>query len=154
MRDAYRARMDDYAPMLNANLDGWNRAMGVRFVRVTLDEVVAEWTIGAEHLQAYGIVHGGVHCGVIETLASVGAAMNALKDGRSVVGLENTTSFLHAVRAGTLTATAHPIVRGRRTQVWEANVKDEKGRLVATGRVRLMVLEADTNLAGKKIGLE
>jgi len=146
--------MDDYAPMLNANLDGWNRAMGVRFVRVTLDEVVAEWTIGAEHLQAYGIVHGGVHCGVIETLASVGAAMNALKDGRSVVGLENTTSFLHAVRAGTLTATAHPIVRGRRTQVWEANVKDEKGRLVATGRVRLMVLEADTNLAGKKIGLE
>jgi uncharacterized protein (TIGR00369 family) len=146
--------MDDYAPMLNANLDGWNRAMGVRFVRVTLDEVVAEWTVGPEHLQAYGIVHGGVHCGVIETLASVGAAMNALQEGRSVVGLENSTSFLQAVREGTLTATAHPVVRGRRTQVWEANVKDARGRLVATGRVRLMVLDAETSLAGKKVGLE
>ncbi len=146
--------MDDYAEMLNANLDGWNRAMGVRFVRVTLDEVVAEWTIGPEHRQAYGIVHGGVHCGVIETLASVGAAMNALKDGRSVVGLENHTSFIHAVREGKLTAVARPIVRGRRTQVWEATVTNLDGKVVATGRVRLMVLEAETSLAGKKVGRE
>ncbi len=146
--------MDDFAPMLNENLDGWCRAMGVRFVRVGLDEVVAEWTVGEAHRQAYGIVHGGVHCGVIETLASVGAAMNALKDGRSVVGLENHTSFIHAVREGTLTAVAVPIMRGRRTQVWEGTVKDERGRVVATGRVRLMVLEAETSLAGKKVALE
>lgn len=146
--------MDDYAPMLNENLDGWCRAMGVRFVRVGLDEVVAEWTVGPQHRQAYGIVHGGVHCGVIETIASVGAAMNALKDGRSAVGLENHTSFIHAVREGVLTAVAVPIVRGRRTQVWEATVKDERGRIIATGRVRMLVLEAETNLAGKKVGLE
>ncbi len=146
--------MDDYAEMLNANLDGWGRAMGLRFVTVTLDRVVAEWTVGPEHRQAYGIVHGGVHCGVIETLASVGAAMNALKDGRSVVGLENNTSFLHAVREGTLKATALPVVRGRRTQVWEAEVEDASGRLVAKGRVRLMVLEPESVLAGKKPALE
>jgi 1,4-dihydroxy-2-naphthoyl-CoA hydrolase len=143
--------MDDYAPMLNHNLDGWCRAMGVRFVRVTLDEVVAEWTVAEQHRQAYGIVHGGVHCGVIETLASVGGALHALQDGRSVVGLENHTSFLHAVREGTLTATARPVTRGRRTQVWEASVVDAKGRAVATGRVRLMVLEAEASLAGKKV---
>ena len=63
----------DLAPILNENRDGWNVAMNVRFVRVTTEEVVAEWTVGPEHLQAYGIVHGGVYAGVIETLASVGA---------------------------------------------------------------------------------
>jgi len=146
--------MEDFAEILNQNLDGWNRAMGVRFVRVTLDEVVAELTVGAEHKQAYGIVHGGVYCGVIETLASVGAAMNAMQQGRSAVGLENNTSFLQAVREGTLRGTARPIMRGKRSQVWEATITDESGRAVATGRVRMMVLEGDAKLAGKQVTLE
>jgi 1,4-dihydroxy-2-naphthoyl-CoA hydrolase len=146
--------MTDFAEPLNQNRDGWNRAMGVHFTRVTVDEVVAEWTVGPEHLQAYGIVHGGVYSGVIETLASVGAAMNAMAHGQGVVGLENTTSFLHAVRGGKLTARATPIVRGRRTHVWEANVTDESGRVVATGRVRLITLESDAKLAGRGVAIE
>jgi len=146
--------MEDFAETLNQNLDGWNRAMGVRFVRVTLDEVVAELTVGPEHKQAYGIVHGGVYCGVIETLASVGAAMNAMQHGRSAVGLENNTSFLSAVRGGKLTGTARPVMRGKRSQVWEATIVDEAGRAVATGRVRVMVLEGDAKVGGKQVALE
>jgi 1,4-dihydroxy-2-naphthoyl-CoA hydrolase len=146
--------MDDFAETLNQNRDGWNTAMGLRFVRVTLDEVVAELTIGPEHRQAYGIVHGGVYAGVIETTASVGAALNAMQDGRSAVGLENNTSFLHAVREGKLRVTALPMMRGRRTHVWEARVEDDKGRVVATGRVRMMCLEGDAKLAGRGVAIE
>jgi 1,4-dihydroxy-2-naphthoyl-CoA hydrolase len=107
--------------------------------------------IGPDHLQAYGIVHGGVHSGVIETIASVGAALDALTRGQSVVGLENHTSFLLAVRKGKLQATARPLMRGRRTQVWEANVTDDAGRIVASGRVRFIALEPNTSLAGEVI---
>jgi 1,4-dihydroxy-2-naphthoyl-CoA hydrolase len=146
--------MEDFAQILNQNLDGWNQAMGVRFVRVTLDEVVAEFTVGPEHKQAYGIVHGGVYAGVIETLASVGAAMNAMQDGRSAVGLENNTSFLQAVRDGKLRGTATPVMRGKRSHVWEAKIVDERDRVVATGRVRLMILEGDARVAGKTVGLD
>src|ERR1700709_1031430 len=90
----------DYADEMNATRGGFNTAMGLRFVRATRSEVVAELTIGENHSQPYGIVHGGVHAGIIETVCSVGAALYALEDGRSVVGLENSTSFLHAVRGG------------------------------------------------------
>ena len=69
----------DAAPILNANLDGWCSANGLRFLRATASGVSAEWTVGPQQLQAYGIVHGGVHCGVIETLTSVGAAVFALR---------------------------------------------------------------------------
>ena len=144
----------DMTAMLNATLDGWNQAMGLRFVSATKDEVVAELVIGAQHRQPYGIVHGGVHAGIIETVASVGAALFAMPDGRSVVGLENSTSFLHAVREGKLVVTARPLTRGRRTQVWEGVVKDDAGRTAATGRVRLLCLEADVALAGKKVSVE
>ena len=133
----------DFAASLNQLLGGWSAAMGLHFLHATADSVKAELEIGPDHRQAYGIVHGGVHSGVIETVCSVGAALVAMPRGQSVVGLENHTSFLLAVREGKLHAAARPLMRGRRTQVWEATVTDDAGRAVATGRVRLIVLDAD-----------
>ena len=142
---------DEAAAFLNERLGGFNDAMKMRFVRATKDEVVAEVTLADVHMQPYGIVHGGVHAGLIETVCSTGAALYSMPDGRSVVGLENSTSFLRAVRGGKLRITARPLARGRRSQVWEATVADETGRAVASGRVRLMCLEPGSELAGAKV---
>ena len=80
---------------------GWVREMGITILAASPDEVTCEWEVSEKHLQAYGIVHGGVHCGIIETLASLGAALVALPRGQRVVGLENNnTSFIRAVRSG------------------------------------------------------
>lgn len=128
--------------------------MNVRFVRATMDEVIAEIEIGPQHHQGYGIVHGGVYSGLIETIASVGAALWARQNGQSVVGLENHTSFLNATRGGLLRATARPLMRGRRTQVWEATVTDSTGKAVSSGQVRLMALEAGATLAGETVKLK
>jgi 1,4-dihydroxy-2-naphthoyl-CoA hydrolase len=142
----------DFTERLNEQPEGWLQAMGVSITYATKDEVRAELTVGAEHLQAYGIVHGGVHCGLIETLASIGAALYALPRGQSVVGLENSTSFVRAIRSGAkLHAVSTPITRGRRTQVWEARVLDDQERVVATGRVRLLCIEPDQALAGEQV---
>jgi 1,4-dihydroxy-2-naphthoyl-CoA hydrolase len=130
---------------------GWDAAMGFRYVRMSRDEVVVEYDVQAIHKQPYGIVHGGVHCGVIEAVCSTGAAMDAMPRGQSVVGLENHTSFVRAVRGGTITVTATPITRGRRTQVWEAVCRDDAGKTVATGRVRLLCLDPGTELAGETV---
>jgi 1,4-dihydroxy-2-naphthoyl-CoA hydrolase len=143
---------EDFADRLNELPEGWLQAMGVTITKATVEEVRAELTVGPEHLQGYGIVHGGVNCGLIESLASIGAALVALPRNQSVVGLENNTSFVRAVRAGAkLHAISTPITRGRRTQVWEARVLDDQDRLVATGRVRLLCIERDQELAGQQV---
>jgi uncharacterized protein (TIGR00369 family) len=144
----------DFAAFLNESRDGWVQNVGLTFVRATAEEVVAELTVGPSHLQSYGIVHGGVHCGMIETLASVGAALHAWPLGKSVVGLENSTSFLRAVRAGKLTATGRPLTRGRTSQVWEVSIQDERERLVASGRVRLLCLDPDRPIAGESTRMD
>ena len=128
--------------------------MGIHFIHATADEVIAEMEIGAHHHQPYGIVHGGVHAGLIEAITSLGAALAAMARGQSVVGLENHTSFLNAVREGKLRATARPLMRGRRTQVWEATVTDAAGRSIASGRVRFLVLEGGASLAGEPVALK
>ena len=126
--------------------------MGMTITHATKDEVRCELTVGPQHLQGYGIVHGGVHCGIIETLSSMGAYLYARERGQHVVGLENSTSFIRAVRAGArLRAVATPVTRGRQTQVWQARVIDEEDRVVATGRVRLLCLESNQQLAGEQV---
>jgi 1,4-dihydroxy-2-naphthoyl-CoA hydrolase len=142
----------DFSQQMNELPEGWLQAMGVTITLATQDEVRAELTVGTAHLQGYGIVHGGVHCGLVESLASIGAALFAMPRGQSVVGLENHTSFIRAVRSGAkLHAVSTPITRGRKTQVWEARVLDDKEQIVAMGRVRLLCLEADQALAGEQV---
>ncbi|HNC95050.1 MAG TPA: PaaI family thioesterase [Myxococcota bacterium] len=143
----------DLSNYLNANADGWVTHTGLRFTRATRDEVVAELEVRPQHLQAYGIVHGGIYSGIVETLASVGASVDAFHQGRLAVGLENHTSFLHAVRGGLLRAVGRPLSRGRRSQVWEVGIEDATGRTVATGRVRLLCFDSESDPSGIKFRL-
>ena len=139
---------------INANLGGFNNTVGLRFTKATPGEYVAEIDIDGRHLQPYGLVHGGVYAAMIETLCSTGAALTVWEENKHTVGLENNTSFLRAVRGGRLRCTARPLVLGKRSHVWEAHVHDDRNRLVATGRVRLMVLEPGASAAGEKVGMQ
>jgi 1,4-dihydroxy-2-naphthoyl-CoA hydrolase len=120
---------------------GFIEHLGVQFGEVSGDRVLASWTVRPELHQPDGILHGGVHCGVVETLASIGAAAWWGERGR-VVGVNNNTDFYRAVREGTLTSRATPLHRGRSQQVWVVETSDEDGRVVARGQVRLQNLTA------------
>lgn len=126
-------------------------SIGVVIESASGSGVVATVAIQSHHLQPQGIVHGGVHASIVETVASVGAALDALTHTRNVVGLENHTSFVRAVRGGVLRATATPITRGRRTQAWDVVIRNEAEETVATGRVRFLVLEEDAEVRGAKL---
>jgi acyl-coenzyme A thioesterase PaaI-like protein len=70
--------------------------MGFRYVRMTRDEVVVEYDVADIHKQPYGIVHGGVHCGVVEAVCSTGAALDAMPRGPE----RRRAREPHLVRAG------------------------------------------------------
>jgi 1,4-dihydroxy-2-naphthoyl-CoA hydrolase len=92
-------------------------------------------------LQPWGVVHGGVYCSMIESLASVSGHIWLNENGGgTVVGVNNNTDFLRAIRSGTVTAVSTPIHRGRRQQLWQITITDDDNRLVARGQVRLQNL--------------
>ncbi len=129
-------------PVLAMEQLGWIAQLGLEFIEATPSVVVAQWSIEDRHLQPQGIVHGGVYASVVETCCSVGALL-AAPPGKAVVGVENHTSFIRPVRQGRLRARAVALHAGRRAQLWECNVTDDAERLIATGRVRLMCVDAD-----------
>jgi 1,4-dihydroxy-2-naphthoyl-CoA hydrolase len=124
-------------------LGGFATFLGLEFDEANGDRVVIRWKARPELHQPYGIVHGGVYCSVVETAASVGAALWLAERGQ-VVGVSNQTDFLRAVRDGELTAVATPVHRGRLQQVWTVEIRDEQDRLVSKGQVRLQnITDAD-----------
>jgi len=144
--------MNDIADAINAMHQGtFAELLGLIVQSASRDEVIGQVTVTPSHYQPHGIVHGGVYASLIESLASIGAALDAMPHGRTAVGLDNHTSFVRATRQGVLTCRAVPVTRGRRSQLWDATIHNQAGELVASGRVRLLVLEADATVAGSEL---
>ncbi|MFD4972437.1 PaaI family thioesterase [Streptomyces sp. NPDC058424] len=115
---------------------GLAQVLGLKYEMLDAERTVISCEIGPSHLQAHGIVHGGVYCALVETAASIGATLWWGKRGR-VVGTANQTDFLRPMSCGQLTASAVPVHRGRSQQLWSVEVVDGDGRLTARGQVRL-----------------
>ncbi len=115
-------------------------AMSLTVDELTGDGVRLGWTVTPALHQPAGILHGGIHSWVVETIASLGA-LAWLGDRGTVVGVSNATDFYRAVTAGRLTSSGTPVHRGRSQQVWQVETRDDADRLVARGQVRLQNLE-------------
>lgn len=123
---------------------GFDNELGLTYLELGPDGGRAQLTIEDKLLQPWGIVHGGVYCSIVESLASVSAHTWLAENGSGhVVGVNNNTDFLRAISSGTVTAVSTPIHRGRRQQLWLITITDDKDRLVARGQVRLQNMPAE-----------
>ncbi|MFD1085235.1 PaaI family thioesterase [Micromonospora andamanensis] len=122
---------------------GFFALLGLELDEISEDRVTIRWRVRPELHQPYGILHGGVHCAVVETVASLGAGIWLGERGR-VVGVSNQTDFLRAVGEGELIAVGTPVHRGRSQQLWQVEITDADRRLVARGQVRLQNLYPTT----------
>lgn len=118
------------------------RTLGIEIVEAGPDRVVATMPVEPRHHQPLGYLHGGASVALAETVASVGAYL-AAPEGHTAFGMEINANHLRPVREGTLTATATPVAVGRTTQVWQADLRDERGRLVCVSRCTLAVVPLD-----------
>ncbi|MBA4180892.1 MAG: phenylacetic acid degradation protein [Anaerolinea sp.] len=115
--------------------------LGIRFVSVTPEKVVAEMEVRDSLCTVPGILHGGAVMAFADTLGAVGTAVN-LPDGAGTTTLESKTNFFAAGRAGNVVVgECVPLHRGRRTMVWQTNVRSPEGKLIAQVTQTQMVLE-------------
>ena len=127
-------------PELSAPFDA---ELGLVYTEVSPDGVKAHLAVKPTLLQPMGIVHGGVWCSMVESLASVSAYVwLSANAGCQVVGVNNNTDFLRAVTEGTAFGVSEPVHRGRSQQLWLVTIRDDHERLIARGQVRLQNLES------------
>lgn len=116
------------------------RASGLVIDEVSDTRVTGHIELGPQHHTPWGIVHGGVYTTAIESAASIGASAAVHDNGQVAVGLTNTTHFLRSLTEGTVAVEATALSQGRTQQLWRVDIRDESGRLVAHGELRLQNL--------------
>jgi 1,4-dihydroxy-2-naphthoyl-CoA hydrolase len=120
---------------------GLSTNLGLTLLEVGPTKTRARADVGPEHQQEAGILHGGWHASVVETIGSLGGHMRAAEAGQSVVGVSNYTEFFRPYRQGTLDIEGVPVHQGRTQQVWEVRITREDGKLVARGQLRLQHID-------------
>jgi 1,4-dihydroxy-2-naphthoyl-CoA hydrolase len=113
--------------------------LGIRVSRYDPDAMQVTMEIDERHLQHLGVLHGGVSALLAESAASLAAAMSVDLHTHTVAGVDLNATHLRPKQSGTLFATAHPIYRGRSTQVYTVDVTDENGELVCAARCTIAV---------------
>lgn len=117
--------------------------MGIEFIEFSAEKIVATMPVETNR-QPFGLLHGGAHCVLIETLGSI-AAYLAAPAGKIPVGIDINATHLRAARTGTVTATSQPFHIGRSLMVHQVTITDESGRTLSTGRISNTILDAPEN---------
>jgi uncharacterized protein (TIGR00369 family) len=94
---------------------------------------------GPNHMQPFGIVHGGAIASLIDTTTFWSAFMRVAEDC-GMVNIDLKLNYLQAVTDGTLYAAGRCIRAGRSISYTEASIRNGAGELVAHGTSTLMAL--------------
>ncbi|QDL97726.1 PaaI family thioesterase [Rhodopseudomonas palustris] len=115
--------------------------MGLRFKEAEPDRVVATLLVRDDLCTIGASIHGGAVMALADSVGAAATVINLPGEAKGTTTLESKTNFIGAAKAGsTLIATATPVHRGRRTQVWQTRIETEDGKLVAVVTQTQMVL--------------
>jgi 1,4-dihydroxy-2-naphthoyl-CoA hydrolase len=114
---------------------------GVTFVEADKDRVVAKMLVRPDLCTVSHSIHGGAIMAFADSVGAAATVINLPEDAKGTTTIESKTNFIAGAKEGTfVVATATPIPRGRRTQVWQTRLETEEGRLVAIVTQTQMVL--------------
>lgn len=117
--------------------------LGFTGFRPEQGRVVVEMPAAEFHYNPLGGVHGGVISTLLDTAAAC-AVHSTLAVGEMYTSLDLTVKFLRPVTvdSGVLTCEGTVLQRGRRTALAQAQLSDERGKLVAHATSSCMIFPA------------
>ena len=114
--------------------------LGIEFIEIGDDFLVARMPVDHRTKQPLGIMHGGASCVLAETVGSTAGNCAVDPTINYCVGLDINTNHIRSAREGFVIGTAKPYHLGRSTQVWGIEIYNEQKQLVSVNRLTLAVL--------------
>ncbi len=126
-----------YERLITSGGGALTRKMGIEFSELGAERSVARMPVEG-NTQVIGLLHGGAHVVLGESLGSISSAIHA-GAGRYAVGIEINATHSRSVTEGWVTGTCTALVLGRTLATHEIVVTDEEGRRLSTVRMTNML---------------
>jgi 1,4-dihydroxy-2-naphthoyl-CoA hydrolase len=107
--------------------------MGIEFLELGAQRSVARMPVEG-NTQVIGLLHGGAHVVLGESLGSISSAIHAGR-GRYAVGIEINATHSRSITDGWVTGTCTALVLGRTLATHEIVMTDDQGRRLSTVRM-------------------
>lgn len=115
------------------------KLIGMQLTLLEFDRCRIELTLREDHLQPFGIIHGGVLATLLDT-ATFWAGFLRLPEDCGLVNVDLKLNYLKAVSQGRLRAEGRCLRAGKQISYTEASVLTDDDELVAHGTSTLMAL--------------
>jgi 1,4-dihydroxy-2-naphthoyl-CoA hydrolase len=126
---------------INAHPMPFAVSMGIIFTAAEPERVTATLLVRDDLCTLGGALHGGAMMALADSVGAAATIINLPDGAQGTTTIESKTNFIGPAKAGTtVRATATPVHRGRRTQVWQTCIETEHGKLVAIVTQTQMVL--------------
>jgi uncharacterized protein (TIGR00369 family) len=114
--------------------------MGIVFLELSAEKSVATMPVEGNR-QVVGLLHGGAHVVLAESLGSMSSAVHA-GPGRIAVGIEINATHSRSVTEGIVTATCEALSLGRSLATHQITIRDDEGRRLSTVRMTNFLKDA------------
>ena len=115
--------------------------LGIEITDFGPDYFCGKMPVDHRTVQPYGLLHGGASAVLAESLGSIAGGMQVNRDTQTVVGVEINCNHLRSARDGWVYGKATPVKIGGKIQVWNIEIKNDDGKMVAVSRLTLAVID-------------
>lgn len=117
------------------------KSLGIEITYIGKDRCEGTMPVDERTWQPFGLLHGGASVALAESLASIASQMHIDHEKEIAVGHSISAHHLRTMKTGTVFGTAKAVHIGKRTHLWDIEMKDEEGRLISTSRCSIQVVE-------------
>jgi len=117
---------------LNKNTLGHN--LGIAFIEVGTDYLVATMPVDERTKQPFGLLHGGANVSLAETLGSVASLLVVNSDVFIGVGIEINANHIKAVFSGKVKGVCSPLNIVGKNHVWDIKIFNAENELTCVSR--------------------
>lgn len=115
---------------------------GIEITKVEKDSVTGTLTVDHRHLRPGNIMNGGVSLVLIETLGSVSSCLYIDVEKQNTFGIQVNANHISVAHNGdVLTAKSKAVHVGKTTQIWDVDITNQKGKLISSGRITMLVTD-------------
>jgi 1,4-dihydroxy-2-naphthoyl-CoA hydrolase len=128
---------------LNAsNANTMMENLGIEYVEVGDDYIVAKMPVDGRTVQPFRILHGGASVSLAESVGSVASICCIDLSKQQAVGLEINANHLSSAREGSFVfGRVSPIRIGKTIHVWQIDITDANGKKICVSRLTMAIVE-------------
>lgn len=134
--------LDTPVELINSAMqEGLISSLGIEITGVEYGLVEGALMLSDKNRRPDGkILHGGTNLAFAETLAGVGSMLITNLKEYDVLGAHVSGSHTGMLKTGKAKGEARIVHRGKKTHIWNVDIKNEEGRLISTISVTNMIV--------------